>query len=83
MDERYRSMAARALRDLADEGWAFTRKEDLPPVWKQKLSTYLKSWTMDLSLLSMHEVAELLILAGHKSEAKEAWQLFLLGPPAG
>jgi hypothetical protein len=80
MAEQYRRQAARALRDLAGEGWDFTRKETLPPDWKQRVSTYLKSWTVDLSPLSMHAVAELLILAGYKSEAKEAWQLFLLYP---
>ena len=78
---RYRSQAATALRDLAGEGWAFTRKEALPPDWKQRISTYLKSWAADFSPFSMHGVAELLILAGYKSEAKEAWQVFLLYPP--
>jgi hypothetical protein len=79
--EQYRSQAAKALCDLAGEGWAFTRKEILPPDWKQRVSTYLKSWAADLSPFSMHEVAELLILAGYNSEAKEAWQVFLLYPP--
>jgi hypothetical protein len=76
----YRSYAATALKDLADENWLFTDQDVLPSNWKEKLATYLKSFAADLSPLAMNEVAVLLVVAGYKTEAKEAYNVILQYP---
>lgn len=76
----FRMYGASALKDLADEDWNMSDKKTLPTDWKEKLSTYLKSWAADLSPFTMDAVAELLILAGYKTEAKEAYRVILEFP---
>ena len=68
------------LQDLADEDWLFTDQDVLPSNWKEKLATYLKSFAADLSPFAMNEVAVLLVVAGYKSEAKEAYNVILQYP---
>jgi hypothetical protein len=73
-----RMYVAIALRDLAYYQWFF--EDELPPNWKDLVSTYLKAWTVKLDPNHLVELAELLIRAGHRSEAKQAYQVVLLFP---
>jgi hypothetical protein len=76
----YRNYAASALKSLAQADWIMSASGTLPADWKERLSTYLKSWAADLSPFTMDAVAELLVLAGYKSEAKEAYRVLLEFP---
>lgn len=71
-----RTVGAGALCRLAGAGWTTVSGWDLggeyPDDWKARVSTYLKAWAMNLDPDALLELAQLLALAGYKSEGKQA-----------
>lgn len=69
-----RTFGGEALRRLAgpglDIGWDIDG--DCPEDWRTRVSTYLKAWAMKLDPDALLEMAQLLALAGYKSEGREA-----------
>jgi hypothetical protein len=75
-----RSAIASGLQEAAGDGLSIVVYDTLPADWKRRVSSYLKAFAADLSPFPMAYVAELLTLAGYKTEAKEAWQVVVLYP---
>ena len=75
-----RAQAAQALHHLARAGWIFSDDSELPEDWKALVSTYLKAWAGGLDPMCLLEMADLLIRAGHKTEARDALEVVLLFP---
>jgi hypothetical protein len=73
-----RMLTAEALAELAGDSWKFS--DDLPTKWRQCVSTYLKAWASQLSPLVLLDLGNLLVKAGYRTEAKEAFQAVLLFP---
>jgi hypothetical protein len=65
-----RMLAEEGLRRLAGDGWRFT--DNIPENWKDNLSTYLKAWICGLNPMVLLDIAELLVRADRKVEAREA-----------
>lgn len=78
--EIQRPLMAEALQDYAARDWGFTAKKELPSDWKLRVSTYLKAWAGGLNPNCLIEMAEMLALAGYKTEAKSALEVVLLFP---
>jgi len=75
-----RMQTAQALEDLAGRDWKFTDKSELPEDWKARVSTYLKAWASNLNPSALREMADMLVKAGYKTEAKQALEVILLFP---
>jgi len=75
-----RIQSAQALEELAGKGWRFSDKSKLPDDWKLRVSTYLKAWACNLTPDAFLQIAEILTLAGYKTEAREACNVVLLFP---
>lgn len=68
-----RMFGADALRHLAGPSIGSWEPDDVcPSDWKERVSTYLKAWAMNLDPDAMLDMARLLALAGHKEEARQA-----------
>lgn len=71
-----RAACAEALCRLAGTGWTtvsgWALSGDYPNDWKARISIYLKAWAMNLAPYALLEMAQLLALAGYKSEGKRA-----------
>lgn len=71
-----RKIGAEALKDLASEDDIvddiFAVDDEPPWRWRERVSTYLKAWTISLDPMILIEVSGLLGKAGHKKEAKDA-----------
>jgi len=70
-------LASDALSELADK-WKYS--DELQTHWKDYVSTYLKAWAGNLSPLTLLNLGDLLVAAGHQIEAKNVFQLLLLFP---
>jgi hypothetical protein len=70
--------AALALKSLADYQWRWA--DELPPNWKDCVSSYLKAWASVFDPNALLDLADLLVRAGCQSEAKQAYQVVLLFP---
>jgi hypothetical protein len=68
------------LQDFAARDWRFTEQKELPADWKLRVSTYLKAWACGLNPNCLIEMAEMLVKAGYKTEAKTALEVVLLFP---
>lgn len=79
-DQLRREAVASGLQEVADDETALGGYDTLPADWKRRVSSYLKAFAASLSPRPMGRVAELLTLAGYKTEAKEAWQVVALYP---
>jgi hypothetical protein len=66
-------LTAEGLGTLASQGW---RLSD----WKDRVSTYMKSWLASPAPQTLLEVAEILARAGYKQEAKRTYEVVLLFP---
>ena len=75
-----RPLIADALRKYAARDWRFTNKKELPADWKLRVSTFLKAWAGGLNPNCLLEMAEMLAMAGYKTEAKDALEVVLLFP---
>jgi hypothetical protein len=62
-----------ARSGLASQDWALSD-------WRSRVSTYLKSWLASPSPQTLLEMAGILARAGHKQEAKRAYEVVLLFP---
>jgi hypothetical protein len=78
--EIQRPLVATALQNFAARDWRFTEQKELPADWKLRVSTYLKAWAGGLNPNSLIEMAEMLMKAGYKTEAKAALEVVLLFP---
>jgi hypothetical protein len=78
--EIQRPLIAEALQNYAGKDWRFTRKKELPADWKLCVSSYLKAWAGGLNPNCLIEMAEMLAMAGYKTEAKDALEVVLLFP---
>jgi len=78
--EIQRPLIATALQNYAATNWRFTDKKELPADWKLRVSTYLKAWAGGLNPNCLIEMAEMLAMAGYKTEAKDALEVVLLFP---
>jgi hypothetical protein len=76
--ELQRTLAAEALRNLADDSSAWS--ESLPDNWKFWASTYLKSWVSGLDPVTLLKLGYLLIKAEEIDLAKQAFAVVLLFP---
>lgn len=77
-DAFQRRVAATALENLARQRWKYS--DELPDDWRIAVSTYLKAYASDLSPLVLLEMADLLVMAGYKGEARQVLQVVLLYP---
>ena len=75
-----RVLSADALADLAGGLWGCLIPDELPQDWRQRVSTYLKSWVGNLDPTTLIGIGKLLIKAGCRSEAKETFRVILLFP---
>jgi len=73
-----RMFAAQALMELAGRECEWSA--EAPPNWKEYAATYLKAWTAQLDPLALLRLGDLMAKAGHRSEAKETYQVVLLFP---
>jgi hypothetical protein len=73
-----RNLASDALSELADKKWKYS--DELPTNWEACVSTYLKAWAGNLNPLTLLNMGDLLVAAGHQIEAKNVFQLLLLFP---
>ena len=73
-----RMLTGEALAEFAGEQWKFA--DDVPANWKNLVSIYLKAWTSRLDPQTFLDLGDLLIKAGHQSEAKKIFQAVLLFP---
>jgi len=78
--EIQRPLIATALQSFAARDWRFTGQKELPADWKLRVSRYLKAWATGLNPNCLIEMAEMLVKAGHKTEAKTALEVVLLFP---
>ena len=78
MNEVQRPIIAGALEQLAGSDWKYSEK--VPDKWKEACFTYLKAWACSLNPTVLSDMAELLVRAGYKGEAKQALQVVLLFP---
>jgi hypothetical protein len=80
IEEIQRPLIATALQDYAARDWRFTEQKELPGDWKLRVSAYLKAWAGGLNPNCLIEMAEMLVKAGYKTEAKNALEVVLLFP---
>jgi hypothetical protein len=73
-----RMCAAHALQELAYSQWFW--EDELPSNWKECVSTYLKAWASQMDPGVLMQLADLLVRAGYRGEAKRAYQVVLLFP---
>jgi len=78
--EIQRPLLADALQNYAARNWRFTDKQELPTDWKLRVSTYLKAWAGGLNPDCLIDMAQMLVKAGYKTEAKAALEVVLLFP---
>jgi len=78
--EIQRPLIATALQNFAARNWRFTEQKELPADWKLRVSTYLKAWAGGLNPNCLIEMAEMLMIAGYKTEAKAALEVVLRFP---
>lgn len=52
----------------------------MPTNWRDIASTYLKSWVGNLDPLALQRLGELLVAAGYRTEAAEAFKVILIFP---
>jgi hypothetical protein len=67
-----RVFAAEALEELAGGAWTFAANDTVPEDWKQRTSTYLKSWSCRLNPLVLLNMADLLIRAGMQDRGQRS-----------
>lgn len=83
-DPLQRSLGAEALRRLAGPtpqiGWDLDGV--CPDDWKIRVSTFLKAWAMNLDPDALLDLAGLLALAGHKTQALQAAAIVSLSFPS-
>lgn len=75
-----RPLIATALQSFAGRDWRFAEQKELPADWRLRVSTYLKAWAGGLNPNCLIEMAEMLVKAGYKTEAKTALEVVLLFP---
>ncbi|MGA3175979.1 MAG: hypothetical protein ABSE19_01380 [Candidatus Acidiferrum sp.] len=75
-----RMQTAQALEGLAGEGWLYSDRSELPKDWATRVSTFLKAFACGLNPSCLQQVGELLVQAGYKTEAREAFEVVLLFP---
>jgi hypothetical protein len=75
-----RKCTARALEELADGMWRFSARDTVPDDWRSRVATYLKAWICDMSPVVLTKMAEMLAIAGCRSEARHALEAVLLFP---
>lgn len=80
IEEIQRKCAADGLEELADGMWKFTAQKTVPEDWRLRVSTYLKAWACQLNPQVLLDMAEMLVHAGYKTEAREALEVVLLFP---
>lgn len=68
-----RQLGGEALKRLADHTWKDSG--ELPANWMERLSTYLKAWSMTLDPNILLDVADLLALAWYQADAKRAAEI--------
>lgn len=73
-------LRADALREFAGRGFHFADKKEILQDWKARVSTYLKAWISGFSPFCLIDMAEMLIAAGYKTEARQALEVVLLFP---
>jgi hypothetical protein len=78
--EIQRPLIATALQNFAARDWRFAEQNELPTDWRLRVSTYLKAWAGALNPNCLIEMAEMLVKAGYKTEAKTALEVVLLFP---
>jgi hypothetical protein len=71
-----RQIGSEALKELASEGDSleeiFTNEDGPPLDWKERVSTYLKAWTMSLDPMILIDLSGLLAKTGNKKAASAA-----------
>ena len=76
VDNMQRNLGGEALCRLAGTGWVTVSGWEIggecPEDWRMRVSTYLKAWAMKLDPDALLQMAQLLALAGYKSEGREA-----------
>ncbi len=73
-----RMLAGEALAELASRQCLLS--DEVPSNWRAIASTYLKAWASRLAPLDLMGLADLLVKAGFKNEARETLQVILLFP---
>jgi hypothetical protein len=75
-----RMQTAEALEALAGEDWLYSDRSELPKDWATRVSTFLKAFACGLNPSCLQQMGELLVQAGYKTEAREAFEVVLLFP---
>jgi len=73
-----RLLAAQALNDLTARECEWP--DEVPPNWRDYVSTYLKSWAALLDPFTLYKLGEFLLKAGRRNEAKRVFDVILLFP---